>query len=698
MRREKLFSALWALILGSLLSCSAAMCPVTAFQLDIDQGTLLCWCLGSAALCSICFILPLQPLPFAIGAVSLGYLLQGGALQAGFDAVLNRLSRQYNRAYGWKILQWSDRTPVEMEPLILIPLCIFGALTAMLTAWSVCRRKTTAPALFAALIPVGTCFVVTDTVPATGWLYLAMLGFLVLLIASGCRKRDEKEGNRLMLWLLPITALALLVLLAVIPQNSYKGQETAKKLASLFHSDPEQLLKSDTGKPGGHSVTDRVDLQSIGYRIESDAQIMQVTAPFTGNLYLRGRALDVYDGTSWTTGNPDYGTLYWPKEGMETVGEVTVSTRYAHRMLYMPYYSDTMQLLDISFGMDNDKKLNQYSFQCKLPENPALLTQYYPTFETKAAPEQLALAETFMQTFPLDEAVLSWSRPLAREITGPYASPYHKALAISSYVRNSASYNTKTNRMPGSKNDFAQWFLEESETGYCVHFATATVVLLQAAGIPARYVTGYLVPVKAGENIVVQSKQSHAWAEYWLPGHGWTILESTPPASEPETEETTAPTEPSSPELEETIPITPNTESLPPETTTPVPVSKNSSNEKESAIGVILLIFGSITAVIGLLEGQRKLRLHSRRKHRDTAAPNDLALLYWAAMVRYSKLLKLQPDEALQDLAQLAKFSQHTVSPEQLDRFAAAEQSAIAELQRQSVFLRLYYRWILALY
>ena len=41
--------------------------------------------------------------------------------------------------------------------------------------------------------------------------------------------------------------------------------------------------------------------------------------------------------------------------------------------------------------------------------------------------------------------------------------------------------------------DFAIWFLTEADTGYCIHFATAAVVLLRAAGIPARYVDGYVV-------------------------------------------------------------------------------------------------------------------------------------------------------------------------------------------------------------
>ena len=52
----------------------------------------------------------------------------------GLEAILNRLSRQYNKAYNWGIIRWGFRTADEMEPSILIPLCIWGGLIALLTA------------------------------------------------------------------------------------------------------------------------------------------------------------------------------------------------------------------------------------------------------------------------------------------------------------------------------------------------------------------------------------------------------------------------------------------------------------------------------------------------------------------------------------------------------------------------------------
>ena len=693
MKRDKLFSALWAFLLSFMLSLAAVMCPVSAFRLGIDTGRLMSVCFWAALFCSACYALPLGPIPLGAGAAILGYLWHKGTLEEGLEAILNRLSRQYNKAYNWGIIRWGFRTAEDMEPSILVPLCIWGGLIALLVAWSVCRRKPGIFGLLTALVPLATCFVVTDTVPGSSWLYLFFLAFLVLLLTGSSRCQAEKQGNRLTLYALPITALALLVLFAAVPRDGYTGQENAKKMVeTIFHSDPVQLLMGhmdESGGTGGESAAGSVDLRSVGYRIESDAQVLQVISPYTGNLYLRGRALDKYDGTSWSSwgAEVDYSTLPWPEKGLANAGEVTITTRFAHRMLYLPYYTDTMQLLAVTGGMENDKKLTQYSFSCKRPMEASLLTSYYPTSDTRADPAQKQLAEDFMKTFPRKETVRSWASSLSMQVGGSYISPYHKAEAIASYVRNSASYDTQTSRMPLGETDFAKWFLEKSDTGYCIHFATAAAVLLQEAGIPARYVTGYLVPVKAGEPTPVLSNQAHAWVEYWLPGHGWTILEATP--SDMRNTET-QPTE-----TEATVPV----ETTVPETSAPI-LEKPQKTERRQDYTVLYCLLGILAFAVVLcgLEVQRAIRLRLRRKKRAGATPNELALLYWAEGVRHAKHLKCLPEQRLYDLAQMAKYSQHTVSPEQLQLFAEAEQRAVAQLKKRNFLLRLYYRWILVLY
>lgn len=72
-------------------------------------------------------------------------------------------------------------------------------------------------------------------------------------------------------------------------------------------------------------------------------------------------------------------------------------------------------------------------------------------------------------------------------------------------------------------------FLFDSRRGFCEHYAAAFVMLMRAAGLPARVVTGY----QGGEwnaiggYWVVRSRDAHAWAEVWLKESGWTRVDPT---------------------------------------------------------------------------------------------------------------------------------------------------------------------------
>lgn len=73
-------------------------------------------------------------------------------------------------------------------------------------------------------------------------------------------------------------------------------------------------------------------------------------------------------------------------------------------------------------------------------------------------------------------------------------------------------------------------FLRRTKAGHCEYFATATVLLLRAAGIPARYATGYAVyEYSTRENAyVVRERHAHAWARAFVDGR-WRDIDTTPP-------------------------------------------------------------------------------------------------------------------------------------------------------------------------
>ena len=74
-------------------------------------------------------------------------------------------------------------------------------------------------------------------------------------------------------------------------------------------------------------------------------------------------------------------------------------------------------------------------------------------------------------------------------------------------------------------------FLTETQTGHCEHFATATTLLLRAAGIPARYAVGYAVQdsARTGDSYIVRQRHAHAWTLAFINGR-WEDFDTTPPA------------------------------------------------------------------------------------------------------------------------------------------------------------------------
>ena len=75
-------------------------------------------------------------------------------------------------------------------------------------------------------------------------------------------------------------------------------------------------------------------------------------------------------------------------------------------------------------------------------------------------------------------------------------------------------------------------FLLKTKAGHCEHFATATVLLLRQAGIPARYATGFAVSEPERGNtgrFLVRERHAHAWCIYYsAEDHAWHELDTTP--------------------------------------------------------------------------------------------------------------------------------------------------------------------------
>lgn len=100
-------------------------------------------------------------------------------------------------------------------------------------------------------------------------------------------------------------------------------------------------------------------------------------------------------------------------------------------------------------------------------------------------------------------------------------------------VSRDCRYSLSPGRTPWGA-DFVEDFLYDRQQGFCVHFASAAVLMFRTAGVPARYVEGYVVreedyaDMEAQGGVVVRDRAAHAWPEIYVQGIGWIPVEVTP--------------------------------------------------------------------------------------------------------------------------------------------------------------------------
>jgi protein-glutamine gamma-glutamyltransferase len=84
---------------------------------------------------------------------------------------------------------------------------------------------------------------------------------------------------------------------------------------------------------------------------------------------------------------------------------------------------------------------------------------------------------------------------------------------------------------PAGSNSFVGAFLHGTRAGHCEYFATAGVLLLRKAGIPARYAIGYIAVEATGNpgEFRIRERHAHSWVLAWIDG-SWHDFDPTPQA------------------------------------------------------------------------------------------------------------------------------------------------------------------------
>ena len=285
----------------------------------------------------------------------------------------------------------------------------------------------------------------------------------------------------------------------------------------------------------------------------ADRPVMAVETDET--LLLRGKTYDAYTGLNWQDTlsarrylyiSPRYEALRSerfalkkPLEGASLFREKTIGVRILSpgtTTLFAPAFTRRMQ-------MENERMVLYFNTAAELflTRNLEADDAYRLTYlsidpdseKTRQAVSACAAAADPFYATAQDEYLALPSHiqqevfDIAQQAMGSAQTPYEKALAIRDYLRAHYRYALDV-KTPPDQVDFAAWFLLGEKEGYCTYFATAMTVLCRIAGIPARYVTGYLAVPDENGVAKVTGESAHAWTEIYLNGLGWLEMDATP--------------------------------------------------------------------------------------------------------------------------------------------------------------------------
>lgn len=414
-------------------------------------------------------------------------------------------------------LQW---LPAVLAPIVLAQLASSAGRIPLSALFQIVRRrKRRDPSTDDPLVDLGGVYLAVCVI-AAGVANLREPSYYAgtVLLASWALLAARPAHARLGAWL---GALALAA------AAGYAGQAGLGQLqASLEDWAAEWNLRGMNADPYRSST----DIGSIGRLKTLDTIVLRVYADpqAAAKLKLLHRAsFTSYTGTTWharkapmtrVAAQPD-GTTWVLADGTPD-SSVRIATRLENGKALLALPGDTVRIAEMhatevkrnalgavqaDLGGDWARYVAVRSDGMVGGAPPGDEDVTLPPAE-RAAIEVLA-AELELRSVPADEAV----RRVARHFGAFSYSTYREAAT------------------PRGTTALAD-FLQRSKSGHCEYFAAATTLLLRAAGIPARYATGFaMMEYSELEGAyVVRARHAHAWTRAWV-GDRWIDVDTTPP-------------------------------------------------------------------------------------------------------------------------------------------------------------------------
>ena len=702
-----------SLLCASGLSAGLCFCVMTSFAVPADGLSLVCACVLAALLFSALLLLPKSWVWLLTVAALAGgglYILRAQLIES-ISALVAAVTQQYSEAIpGIQTVHLTDTSGMDAT-LILI---LIAALYALLCSWTVMRSESLVYLLVLTLPVLALCLIILQTPPAA-WAILLVVGVLALLLLTQLlRARQAGEGNRLALLLAAPLALLIGLLAVLFPAGTYDRAEwsdhlqetisTAADKLTLFRRDAKTgqvkfsspISPSTLGSYLWDSSVTSVNLNRIGPQVQFGRSVMRVKSEVSGPVHLRGDSMAVYEDNRWKAlPESDYtdtdSMMNALLAGIVPVSyrpDMQIETNMKSGIYYLPYFAAALP----------EDAVPYYDAYVKNPSQQTSYSIYY--FSMRGSFVDNGAYETFVHeayTQVPDETRQALADILPQLGVQPDDAPEQIVSAVQAYVSASASYDLSTPSVPNGE-DFVSWFLHDSETGYCVHFATAAAILLRCLDVPARYVTGYSTAITANEWTTVTSDDAHAWVEYYFDGAGWYVLDPTPAADTPAQtapeEPIAAPIEPADNQPEDTPPAGDEPPAVP-----DIPAESQETTQKTNKKSVNILHFvWPVLVLAAALFLWRALRFSVRRAAIGRGSPNRRAVALYHHICWLSRQTKTEVPSDFLEIAEKARFSHHKLNREDLLPMQAhAEQLAKQLLADKRFWKQVLYRVIYAL-
>ena len=304
-------------------------------------------------------------------------------------------------------------------------------------------------------------------------------------------------------------------------------------------------------------AAEEADLAHAGPLSYTGRTVLRVTSDRGGWMYLRGSSLAVYENGVWKALPSGTYDAYWSGQGPEvsplhipamqeqggSVYTITVENVGAvGTCVYAPYFLLPQDAVETGMLPVEDAYLarreGQWVHTMTFADRDPAISRGGPG--RSAAFDYAGYVYDNYLDVPED---LRWILESYAELSIgylPYESRIHSLVyydpstriqvtkQLSAYLGAHCQYDAGAPAAPEGV-DPVYYFLTGSHRGYCMHYASAVTLILRAAGIPARYVSGFAAEITPDRQTSIPDRAAHAWVEVWLDGFGWYPVEVTPP-------------------------------------------------------------------------------------------------------------------------------------------------------------------------